>query len=822
MYKRLNFKSVFILTSFFLYLLICNGLSVIAAPNGDPLRDFPGINLVSPSDYSSINAVPEQYSTMIRPNANMAYSSKGASSSNNNYVQFNKNDYQKPGPHYVQLDNVAIFQGNVIDLRINVDPNSDSNRVRVLTPRYRANNNMTEFLQVNAWGKDTKTIIHYDFYVHGTEEKVNFSGVWNFRFINDYKGVSILQNQINSIYTFDFKNITRNIPVAYDLNYNTSDNYITIYGRNSSQSDINENAFSVLFDSQNGTFTQIIETLKGNSYTKYSSQPITKMELPSPQIIGNTKEMPNISFIANQDMPLQARENFYPKNYTMYVKLKDADVIDWSNTDVKITDLSNTSSTTTDNYFKVNKDIANNQLVITCNQNTLKNLDFVDNSYFFNVDGKLKESANMNKYYRSDGYYYVPVYVQYKTDTNTSVENKNYAKIKAEFTAKTIEQIVAQGTSTDDWSNYDVKNLFSDWKPPISNEKVKITNIEKTTFSNLKDYTVKVTLIGEESGMSQTFDVPVKVKAKKNITINFIDEKANKISEPVNKVGFENDFYDYSEEVKEVPGYKFLKVDDQKGSSPIKGQFPNASGPSELTINVIYKVSQSKMTIKQVYKTKQTQAIYKDIENQKSVDNKSEAHEETIGTYIPDLIKQMEEKNNKYGITRDFDWYLPINSSQDYIILVDGKEVKTDKVPDKDFELILLYTGITKLEVSDLNYGKIPISKDNNQIYENPNKDNNIKITNTDLSYNWQLDVSLENDEIKNTVTDERYLGGLLVEKNKQPDFITSQGYTFSKKEEQTNKLLSNIPMEIKLYQNTGNSLGKYKGNILWTLKDVP
>jgi len=61
-----------------------------------------------------------------------------------------------------------------------------------------------------------------------------------------------------------------------------------------------------------------------------------------------------------------------------------------------------------------------------------------------------------------------------------------------------------------------------------------------------------------------------------------------------------------------------------------------------------------------------------------------------------------------------------------------------------------------------------------------------------------------------------------LVEKNKQPDFITSQGYTFSKKEEQTNKLLSNIPMEIKLYQNTGNSLGKYKGNILWTLKDVP
>jgi len=376
MYKRLNFRIVFILTSFFLYLLICSGVLVIAGPSGPPLTDLPGVNLVSTSDNSSTNAIPEQYSTMIRPNANMVYSNVGASNPTNNYVEFNKNAYQKPGPHYVQVDNVAIFQGNIIDLRINIDPNSTCSSVRVLTPRYRANNKLPDFLRVNSSGKGTQTIVHYEFYIHGTEDKVDFSGVWNFQFINNYKGVSLLQNQINGIYTYDFKNTTGTLPVAYDLNYNTSDNYITIYGRNGSQASnaIKENSFSVLFDSHDGTFHQVIETLQNNSYTKYSSDPITRMDLPSPQIIGKTKEMPNISFIANQDMPLQAREDFYPKNYIMYVKLKDADVIDWSNTNVKITDLSNTSSTTTDNYFKVNKDIANNQLVITCNQNTLKNL----------------------------------------------------------------------------------------------------------------------------------------------------------------------------------------------------------------------------------------------------------------------------------------------------------------------------------------------------------------------------------------------------------------------------------------------------------------
>jgi len=242
-------------------------------------------------------------------------------------------------------------------------------------------------------------------------------------------------------------------------------------------------------------------------------------------------------------------------------------------------------------------------------------------------------------------------------------------------------------------------------------------------------------------------------------------------------------------------------------------------------INVKLIPSTVKMTIKQVYKNDHNQFIYNNLEKKTLVKKEGMTFDEEMNANISNIINNIKNENNS-ELEIDYDWYEHLNEKDnfrnDYMVIIDGKEVDTDKVPDKDFELLLLYTGITKLEVSDLDYGKIPISKNNNEIYDNPNKKQNVTVTNTDLSYNWKLTVSLKNNKIQNITNDDVYLGGLLVKKNNTPNFITDQEYTISKQAEQSNKLLSIIPMDIKLYQNTGNSLGNYKGNLLWSLQDSP
>lgn len=308
-----------------------------------------------------------------------------------------------------------------------------------------------------------------------------------------------------------------------------------------------------------------------------------------------------------------------------------------------------------------------------------------------------------------------------------------------------------------------------------------------------------------------------------NITINFYDKNGNQITQPITKVGFVGDTYDFSDEKKVIPNYKFIKADDKHGLSPIKGKYPETSEGGKMTINFIYEILESKMTVKQVYSSQHNQFIYKDIEKQLTVNKEGVTRSETIGTSIPEIIKAMKEETSD-TLKIDYEWYEPIDEKVDYLILVNGEKIETDKVPESDFELLLVYTGITKLEVSNLNYGKIPMSKNNNQIYDNPNKDQQVTVTNTNLSSTWKLDIALENNEIRNidADTNEVYLGGLLVEKDKQTNIITDQGITFSKESEQSNKLLSSIPMDIKLYQDIGNSLGNYKGNVIWSLQDTP
>lgn len=810
---------------FFIIAVLLNiGLKVNAAPAGEPLTRYPGIHLVSPDDFTSNTEISEEYATVMRPSSELTYTVSGNSGTSNNInaidylYSFNQAAIKGARPCYLQANNVAIYKGNIIDLRINIKPESTANYVYLYAPSYAPKKNMDNFLRIDVAKKGDYALIDYEFYIHGTNQKVDFSANWNYAWINDYKAITQPMNQIKDVYTYDIDPMTKPVPLYYDKNF-IPDNNLSVYGKNTSQNFILENAYTILFDTTDGTLHQRIDSLKARSWTKYSAKAITKTELPSPQIIGETSIYPEIKFTANQDMNSQARPDFYPRFYRMHVRLKDASVLDWNNTDVAISDVTGTSDNTTNSFFDITKNAVGNELTIDVDGDTLRRDDFVDNSYFFKIKGKIKNTSSIDRYYKPDGYFHVPVYVQYETDTNASVENKSYAKIKATLTGKTKVQTVPQGTSTKDWSGYKVSDLFSEYKAPLSDEKVSISNIEPVIFSSLKDYIVKVTLKSEKTGIEQTFDVPVKVKAKSTAIINFVDEKGKKLSDVITKTGFEGESYDYSKEIKKIPGYNFLKVDDKEGTSPIKGIYPNAPGSSEIKITIVYKISQSKMNVKQVYKTKQNQAIYKDIENQKTVNNDA-TYDEIIGTSLPGIIDKM-KKNDKQDITIDYNWYQPIDSKKDYIVLIDGKEVKTEVVPEDNFELLILYTGITHLEVSALDYGEITTTSKDNVLYNNPDKNQNIKVVNTDLDTKWKLRVSMSGKIQDETKTND-YLGGLLIKRDGKNQVISEEAIKFTDQEKQNNQLSSSIPMDVKLYQNVGNKLGEYKGNVLWTLQDGP
>lgn len=227
------------------------------------------------------------------------------------------------------------------------------------------------------------------------------------------------------------------------------------------------------------------------------------------------------------------------------------------------------------------------------------------------------------------------------------------------------------------------------------------------------------------------------------------------------------------------------------------------------------------MTVKQVYKAKNEQFIYKDLDSQTIVDNTSNVYDETIiGDELSDIIDSLKAKNDS-EIKIDYDWYLPIDSSKDYIVMVNGTKVNTDTVPDDDFELLIVYTGISAIEIPDLNYGNIFTTNTEDTRYDNPNLTQKATVLNTDITYNWDLVVSMKR-KITKSGTTENYLGGLLFKKNGVDTVLNDSGVIFSSKSEQSNQLKSEIPMDIKLFQNIGNNVGKYDGELTWILDNTP
>lgn len=310
---------------------------------------------------------------------------------------------------------------------------------------------------------------------------------------------------------------------------------------------------------------------------------------------------------------------------------------------------------------------------------------------------------------------------------------------------------------------------------------------------------------------------------KQTVIINFENEDGSPLvnqESPISIDGYSNDDLTYDELVKDMitqPGTKAEEGIFKFDSTDNRGSDTDRS-PQSLTIKLVYiKVN---MSIKQVYKNDNNQFIYSDIESKKLVNNSSNNYLVTIDDKISDIINELKSKNPS-EIQIDYDWYDTVNSESDYILLVDNKPVESDVVPKKDFELVILYTGVTHFEAPDLNYGKIPITYEDNKVFKRTNTSENVSLINTDLTFNWDLIVSLPNGITKKN-NSEKYLGGLLIDKDGVNTIIDDSGIKLTSKQDQENPLISTIPIDIKLFQNVGNTLGDYEGKVIWTLQDSP
>ena len=559
-----------------------------------PLLQYPDINVVD-ANYDTENIIPADYATIIRPNFRMTYTVVGEDNSSSSYARFKKLDTNKQ--RYVQVNNAGIYHGEYVDLRVSIDSSVKASYIDIYTPKSDSSKVKKEFLRVDVHGKkkETSAVIKYDFFKHGTEEHIDYSGTWNYRNINKNKKLNINKQYVESLYTY------YNSTINYEYN-NTKE--LEVVGTSSDiesgSKKLDHLAFSMLFDTNDGVMYQKI-TLHDytQGWTKYDFDPIAQMELPTPQVVGETTDMPKIEFNAIQDMPKQLKDNFYPWSYSLFVKLKERDVIDWTTSSLDVVDADGNTGSGVRDYFEFARDIPNDQLVISTDAATLRNPNFVDNSYEFQIKGNLKEGANakLGKYYKSDGYYHIPISVQYKTNVNTSPESTGIAKVKADISAEPIRQHAVKGTDTSKWKDKPVSDLFKNAYGAYDGDDLVIDSVQNKTFNSVSNNEeVSVTLKGSKSGIKRTFIVPVTVTEVKSAFIHFTDETGKEISKTIEKNGAEGEEYDFNDSIKEIPNYTFSKVNETKGS-PIKGVFPTSK---EINIYVEYKMNDQLVTVNHV------------------------------------------------------------------------------------------------------------------------------------------------------------------------------------------------------------------------------
>lgn len=261
----------------------------------------------------------------------------------------------------------------------------------------------------------------------------------------------------------------------------------------------------------------------------------------------------------------------------------------------------------------------------------------------------------------------------------------------------------------------------------------------------------------------------------------------------------------------DTPGKKEFKV-------VIKEDTFGAYEEVDVVVNV--KSPTVTMNTSQVYKDKTSQAIYYDLEQGLEVDNPKDytlTIDDDIQPYIDSMISDASDP-----FKLNYEGYKVINANNYKVISAStGAILNTTKVPDENFILRFDYEGQLKFKTENLSYGNHPVTGLKQEVYSNPDANQYLNVTNTTLDPDWSVTIAMPGG-IKKDGTTEKYIGGLYFENASGKNFIEDDAVLFKNQTDSDKQLLTKTPLNIKLYQNMGNSSGSYTGELIWTLYDTP
>lgn len=245
-----------------------------------------------------------------------------------------------------------------------------------------------------------------------------------------------------------------------------------------------------------------------------------------------------------------------------------------------------------------------------------------------------------------------------------------------------------------------------------------------------------------------------------------------------------------------------------------------------------------KMTVHHVYKDDENQEIYSNLDTKEIVPADSPIlvkPGEDIFTLIDSYASQKKIKLN-------YDNYLAITDDQGDLYK-DNLKASIDKenpikdfiVPNSNFDVMLLYKGITNLKnvPSNLNYGSVdrlnPFSK-YIPLSEN-SVEQTVTVSDTTLNNNWKLTLSNPKGLI-NPQTDEPLLGSLVYfdkDHEKYGIDIKDEQKVIEPKTNSDSLIFkfdigseTNANRGLKLRLDGTSSSGKYEGKAMWTIIDGP
>lgn len=533
---------------FFIFLFPINIAKAAVSDGFTSIYDYPKLLGTFSDAYSpTLTPVPAGYVNFISQSKDTDYVGTptgtgtlgGAGGLYGNYWIFSADDINNPDKDSsVLITNAGFYGGYRFDVKITFSNMQNGGKsVNFFTPSPKAWPNPKSYFmafELNGQAEssggilsnptDPTTVdITAEFYEHGTQNLVDFKGIWPHRSVDFYKYITFpsTTEAFEGLYAYKREDaLTSNVYMGYKDSSDGNTTTLTGFDGNLTAEPSNSLNVFLLFNTVNGKYSWRASTKKRSSATfTYATNIISKVkaEFPPLYISGDTNDDSTVvSYTASQYVPTQTFTQDYATSYKSYISLDP--LVDLSTATIVAYDNSGNDVTSS---FTITEDTANNGCTIEISSANLKDTSFNGQQYTFEIVAKLNESIDQEPYYhKDDGYLHIPGNSYTVVDGVTSSKINTYAKTKFNgvITGDPVPQNVILGTSTADLNPSD---LVTNLKSPFTNDVITIKGFkEEKTFSTLGSDSV-VVLVESEQGFTGEITVPITVVDKPNLTATF-------------------------------------------------------------------------------------------------------------------------------------------------------------------------------------------------------------------------------------------------------------------------------------------------------------